>query len=122
MPRHSGDDGLFHGGCKRGPGFYERRSVGLGEGEGRHFFYVGTGGEGFLGASQDDGADLGGFVVCKEGGVKFVYERRGEGVEGFGAVKRYWKLLDGLKRERMGMGWEENGRGRSTLPNSWSWL
>lgn len=38
---------------------------------------------------------MGGLVVLEEGGVEFVYEGRGESVQGFGAVERYWGLLVG---------------------------
>ena len=42
-----------------GPGGDEVGAVGVGESEGRHLLDVGAGGEGFVGAGEDDGADGG---------------------------------------------------------------
>lgn len=89
MAGDGGDDGFFDGGSQVGPGLDEGVEVGLGEGQGRHLLDVGAGGEGALGAGEEDGADGGGLLEGEEGGVEFGDEGGGEGVEGFGAVEGY---------------------------------
>lgn len=82
-----GDEGLGEEGGQVGPGLDELLSVGLGEGEGGHLLDVCAGGEGALGAGEDDGADGGGGLELAEGVVEFGYEGGGEGVESFGTVE-----------------------------------
>ena len=72
-----------------GPGGDEVGAVGVGEGERCHLLDVGAGREGFVGASQHDGADGGGGGEVRERGVEFGEEGGGERVQGFGAVERY---------------------------------
>ena len=87
MAIHRGNDGFADGVVEVRPGLDEVIGVGVGEGFGGHFFDVGAGGEGFLGAREDGGADGGVGVEGAEGGVKVGYEGGEEGVEGFGAVE-----------------------------------
>jgi len=90
MSGDGGYQGLGQEGGEVGPVLDEGGAVGGREGQRRHFFDVGTGGEGTLGAGQDYGADGGGGLEGAEGGVEFIDERGAERVKGFGAVDCYF--------------------------------
>lgn len=85
-----GDERLGEEGGQVGPGLDELLGVGLGEGEGGHLLDVCAGGEGALGAGEDDGADGGRGLELAEGLVEFGYQGSGEGIERLGAVKGYY--------------------------------
>jgi hypothetical protein len=93
VPVYGCDQGLLEEGDEVGPLFYEVVAVGGAEGEVGHLFDVGAGGEGFVRAGEDDGADGGGGLEGAEGGVEFEDEGGGEGIEGFGAVELDWREL-----------------------------
>ena len=68
------------------PRLDEVGAVRLPEGQRRHFRDIGAGGEGFVRARQDDGADGGALRVGCQSAVEVREERGGESVELFGAV------------------------------------
>ena len=81
------DQGLLEESHELGPVLDEVIAVGGAKGQVLHLLDVCTGGEGALGAGEDDGANgLVGLVVA-EGGVELEDEGRAEGIEGLGAVQ-----------------------------------
>nr|POF14306.1 hypothetical protein CFP56_03330 [Quercus suber] len=87
VPVDGRDDGLLDRVGELAPGLDEVVAVRFGEGLAAHLLDVGAGGEGFVRAGQDGGADGGVLVEGAEGLVELEDERGEERVEGFRAMQ-----------------------------------
>lgn len=87
MPIHSGNDRLPDVGDRGRPAGDEVRIRSFAVGQVGHFFYIGTCGEGLVGAGQDDGAGGGVGVERCESGIEFREEGCRQGIQSAGAIE-----------------------------------